>query len=115
MLSGIGMVSRMVVSKSGSTSEDCKRVKSIWVGDRARACSCSRSCSDRWGSGSVAVDADVDEEVELLSPPSVVIESARSRVDDEVEDVGFCCPPAASVARTGAETERVASCRLMPF
>jgi hypothetical protein len=106
------MVSQMVVSKSGG-SEDCKRVKSVWVGDRARSRSCS--CSDRWGSESVAVDADVDDDVELLSPPSVVIESARSRVDDEVEDVGFCCPSAASVARTGAETERVASCWLMPF
>jgi hypothetical protein len=102
----------MVVSKSGG-SEDCRRVKSVSVGDRARSCSCP--CSGRCGSGSVAVDADVDEDVELLSPPSVVIESARSRVDDEVEELGCCCPSAASVAGTGAETERVASCWLMPF
>jgi hypothetical protein len=63
------------------------------------------------------VDADVDEDVEIVSPSSVVTESARSRVDDEVRGVGCCCPSSASasVAGTGVETERVASCWLMPF
>jgi hypothetical protein len=36
--------------------------------------------------GSVVVDADVEDDVELLSPPSVVIGSARLRIDIEVED-----------------------------
>jgi hypothetical protein len=36
--------------------------------------------------GAVAVDAGVEEDVELLSPPSTVIESARLRIDIEVED-----------------------------
>jgi hypothetical protein len=62
--------------------------------------------------GRVAVDAEVDEDVEMLSPSFVVIESARSRGDNEVEDVWCCCPSSvsASVAGTGVETERLASC-----
>jgi hypothetical protein len=50
------------------------------------------------------VGADVGEDVEMLSPSSVVIESAQSRVDDEVEDVACCCPSSAPVAGTGVET-----------
>ena len=56
------------------------------------------------------MDAEADEDVELLSPLSVVIEAARSRVDDEA--VG--CASASAVG-TGVETEIVASCWLMPF
>jgi len=55
------------------------------------------------------VDAEADEDPELS--PSVVIESVRSRVDDEA--VGDCA--SVLVAGTGAETERPASCWLMPF
>ena len=61
------------------------------------------------------MDAEVDEDVEMLLPSSVVIESAISRVDDEVEDVGCCCPSAAFVARAEVDTEWVASCWLIPF
>jgi hypothetical protein len=50
-------VSRRLVSKSGGI-EDCRHVKSIWeVGD------CTSSCCCRLGS--VAVDAEVNEEPEL--------------------------------------------------
>ena len=52
------------------------------------------------------MDAEVDEDPELSPSPSVVMESVRSRVDDEVDDCA-----SASVAGT----ERPASCWLMPF
>jgi len=92
------------VSKSGGI-EDWRRVKRFWAGDWAP----SGCCGCCWGSGSVAVDAEVDEDPELS--PSVVTESVRSRVDDEA--VGDCA--SASVAGTGLETERPVSCWLMPF
>ena len=65
------------------------------------------------------MDAEIDEDVELLSPPSVVMESARSRVDnddddDDDDDEGMGCA-SGFTAGTEVETESVASCLLMPF
>ena len=62
------------------------------------------------------MDAEVDEDVELLSTSSVVIESVRSRVDDdEAEDEGCCFPSVESVSGSGVVTERLASSLLMPL
>ena len=83
-------------------SEDCKRVKSVW----APGCSW---CSCCW-SGSVAVDADAEEGVELS--PSIVAVSTSSR-EDEVAAAAAGRSP--SVEGVGELTERVASCSLSPF
>lgn len=96
------IMSRRLVSMFGGI-ENCRRVKSVWeVGGCASSCCCR--------SGNVAVDAEVDEEPEL--PPSVVAESARSR--DE-EGVGNCASGFEVGAEEEVDSERFASCWLMPF
>jgi hypothetical protein len=88
MLSGI--VWRRLVSKSEGI-EDCRRVKSVWeVGNCASFCCCR--------SGSITVDAEVDEEPEL--PPSVMTELVRLQ-DDE----GVSYSASASVVRVEENTD----------
>lgn len=65
------------MSKFGKI-KDCRRAKSVW-----EVCGCASSCFCR--SGSIVVDAEVDEGPEL--PLSVMTESARSWDD---ESVGNC-------------------------
>ncbi len=78
-------------------------MKSVWeMGDCASSCCCR--------SGSVAVDAEVDEEPEL--PPSVVTESARLRDD---EGVGNCAAASVVGVEEDTDSERFVSCWLTPF